>query len=99
MKPAKRSVDRGPHRSLVAGMLAALGFFTTTNASATDYYVATTGNDANAGTLDQPFATLQKGANIAAAGDTVYVRGGTYYITTPNTSGAGVTFNKSGTSD
>jgi len=61
--------------------------------------VATTGADSNAGTLAAPFATLQKGVNTAAAGDTVWIRGGTYSITTPATSGAGVNFTKSGTSD
>src|SRR3569832_130279 len=69
------------------------------NAHATDYYVATTGADSNAGTMAAPFATLQKAVNTAVAGDTVYIRGGTYKITTPATSGAGVNFNKSGTSD
>jgi len=64
-----------------------------------DYYVATTGSDSNAGTLAAPFATIQKGADVAGAGDTVYIRGGTYAITTPKNSGAGVTFSKSGSSD
>ena len=61
--------------------------------------MATTGADSTAGTLAAPFATLQKGVNTAAAGDTVWIRGGTYSITTPATSGAGVNFTKSGTSD
>jgi hypothetical protein len=68
-------------------------------AAATDYYVATTGSDSNPGTLDQPFATLQKGANVAMPGDTVYIRGGTYRIVTPATSNAGISITKSGTSD
>ncbi len=68
------------------------------SAQATDYYVATTGSDSNAGTMASPFATLQKGVNTAVAGDTVYIRGGTYNITTPATSGAGINFTKSGTS-
>src|SRR4051794_24208913 len=68
------------------------------SAQATDYYVATTGSDSNPGTMASPFATLQKGVNTAVAGDTVYIRGGTYSITTPVTSGAGVNFTKSGTS-
>ena len=66
---------------------------------ATEYYVAPAGSDANAGTLDKPFATLQKGADTAVAGDTVWIRGGTYAITTPKTSAAGILFSKSGTSD
>src|ERR1700729_3261923 len=67
------------------------------SAQATDYYVDTTGSDSNAGTMAAPFATLQKGANTALAGDTVWIRGGTYNITTPATSGAGINFTKSGT--
>ena len=52
-------------------------------ARAAEYYVATTGNDSNAGTMAAPFATLQKAINTAAGGDTVWIRGGTYKITTP----------------
>jgi hypothetical protein len=66
---------------------------------ATTYYVATTGSNSASGTLSQPFATLQKGNDVAVAGDTVYLRGGTYSITTPGAGGAGITINKSGTSD
>ncbi len=79
---------------IVLGALVAAG-----SAHAAEYYVATTGSDSNAGTLAAPFATLQKGVNTAVAGDTVWIRGGTYNITTPATSGAGVNFTKSGTSD
>ncbi len=32
--------------------------------SVTNYYVSPTGNDLNPGTLDQPFATIQKAANM-----------------------------------
>jgi parallel beta-helix repeat protein len=44
----------------------------------TTYYVSPTGNDSNPGTLTQPFRTIQKGVNKLAAGDTLYIRGGTY---------------------
>ena len=73
--------------------------FVTASAAASEYYVATTGSDSNAGTMDAPFATLQKGVNTAVAGDTVWIRGGTYKITTPASSSAGINFTKSGTSD
>jgi hypothetical protein len=56
--------------------------------AATTYYVATTGNNANPGTESQPWRTIQKAANTAAAGDTVLVRGGVY--------NERVTFKKSG---
>jgi hypothetical protein len=48
----------------------------------TKYYVATNGNDANAGTISAPFLTIQRAQTSAAAGDTVYIRGGTYNMTT-----------------
>jgi len=44
------------------------------------YFVATSGNNANPGTLALPFATVQRGLNAATSpGDTVEVRGGTYH--------------------
>ena len=69
------------------------------SAEATDYYVATTGSDSNAGTMAAPFATLQKGVNVAVAGDTVFIRAGTYASRRPPPAGAGIKFTKSGTSD
>jgi hypothetical protein len=41
-------------------------------------YVAPWGNDANPGTLTQPFYTLAKAVSVASAGQTIYMRGGTY---------------------
>lgn len=43
-----------------------------------DYYVSTTGNDANPGTFSAPWRTVQKAVNTLSAGDLVYVRGGQY---------------------
>ena len=45
---------------------------------AATYYVATTGNDANACTLSSPCRTIAKGLTKLGAGDTLYIRGGTY---------------------
>ncbi|MFL5730861.1 MAG: right-handed parallel beta-helix repeat-containing protein [Cytophagaceae bacterium] len=43
------------------------------------YYVSTSGNDnLNRGTLKQPFRTIQKGATVAIAGDSVFIRAGKY---------------------
>lgn len=42
------------------------------------YYVATAGNDANPGTLNQPFKSFRKGVSLLQAGDTLYIRGGLY---------------------
>lgn len=51
----------------------------TLTTQAVNYYVSTTGNDANAGTIDHPWRTVQKAANSAIAGSTVYIRQGTYF--------------------
>ena len=42
------------------------------------YYVATNGNDKSNGTKEAPFKTINHAAQIAVAGDTVRVFGGTY---------------------
>ncbi len=56
--------------------------------SGTTYYVSTSGNDNNPGTLTSPWRTVQKAANTVKAGDTVQVRAGTYNeIVTMKTSG------------
>ncbi|MEY3219547.1 MAG: hypothetical protein RIT27_904 [Pseudomonadota bacterium] len=45
---------------------------------ARQFVVSPQGNDANAGTLEQPWKTLKKAAATAQAGDLVLIRGGTY---------------------
>lgn len=42
------------------------------------YYISTIGDDKNNGSFGAPFRTIQKGANIAQAGDTVLVKEGVY---------------------
>lgn len=44
-----------------------------------DYFVSTTGNDANPGSIDLPFATVAKAIAVVGPGQTIYVRGGTYF--------------------
>lgn len=48
------------------------------DAMGTVYYVATSGNDNNPGTLSAPWRTIQKASDSVRPGDTVYVRGGVY---------------------
>lgn len=57
----------------------------------TSYYVSPNGDDANAGTLATPFRTVQKCAEVAQAGDTCYLRAGTYRetVTVPRSGAAG----------
>jgi hypothetical protein len=44
----------------------------------TNYYVSTSGSNTNPGTITLPWRTLQKAADTAQAGSTVYLRGGVY---------------------
>jgi len=47
-------------------------------ATAATYYVATNGSNANAGTESEPFGTIDQGIRALRAGDTLYIRAGTY---------------------
>lgn len=64
--------------------------------SGTDYYVSPAERDLNPGTINQPFATIQKDANVATEGSTIYIRGGVYnqklHVTHSGSSGAPITF-------
>ncbi|HTS16351.1 MAG TPA: right-handed parallel beta-helix repeat-containing protein [Verrucomicrobiae bacterium] len=52
------------------------------NVGATVYYVATNGNDSASGTsTNTPWRTPERGVISILAGDTLYVRGGTYMLT------------------
>jgi len=63
--------------------------------SANTYYVAPTGDDANPGTLAQPWRTIQHAADQLTPGDTVYIRAGTYHehvnVTRSGSAGAWLT--------
>jgi pectate lyase len=74
-----------PHRLAKALTAAALVFLLQTGpAFSTIFYVATNGIDSNTGTSNNPFATIMKAQSAAASGDTVYLRGGTYYLDNSN---------------
>lgn len=45
------------------------------------YFVATDGNDGADGSITNPFATPERAFGLAQAGDSIYVRAGTYYRT------------------
>src|SRR5689334_24975220 len=49
-------------------------------AGAASWYVAPDGDDAFVGSLDKPFATVQRAQQAAAPGDTVFIRGGVYSV-------------------
>jgi MYXO-CTERM domain-containing protein len=98
MKSVRRMSKLSRQCSLLLGLFVGLGLFASKSALATEYYVSPTGSDSNPGTQASPWGTVQKAASTAAAGDTVWFRGGTYAITTPSGSN-GIEFSKSGTSD
>src|SRR3954451_23819262 len=74
MKPLARPWIR-------AGIVLLIGLAPLSAKAANTYYVAPNGSDSNAGTQNAPFATLQKGNDSAAAGDTILMRAGTYNCT------------------
>src|SRR6266404_439997 len=61
-------------------MLSALLLLHGTPAVAAVWYVAPGGSDSDVGNQASPFATITKAQSAAASGDTVYLRGGTYYL-------------------
>jgi hypothetical protein len=65
-------------RALPIGLFSSLLWVAGNAASAAEHFVAPTGDDAAAGTIDKPFATVQRAQAAAAPGDVVNVRGGTY---------------------
>lgn len=81
--------------SLVASAVLSTTLFAGT-ASARELFVALSGNDANAGTISAPFATVRKASSVALPGDIVNIRGGVYYATAgimaKGTSAARITF-------
>jgi hypothetical protein len=44
------------------------------------FYVDLNGNDSNPGTLNKPWATINHAAEVVKAGESVYIRGGTYRV-------------------
>jgi len=42
------------------------------------YYVDPKGDDANPGTMEKPFATIQHAVDLVEPGDVIYLKGGTY---------------------
>ena len=63
----------------LSGGLIALGIWVSlTAAFGRDYHVATTGSDANAGSLSAPYRTVQKAADRMVAGDVCLIHAGTY---------------------
>ncbi len=56
------------------------------------FYIASNGNDSNAGTFAAPFKTFAPALNAATPGDFIYARGGTYNYDNSMTTSGGRTF-------
>ena len=70
---------------LVGGVFGIVGIASASNT----YYVAPEGDNSNPGTEAQPWKTIQKAADTLVAGDTVYIKNGTYNEkVTPQNSGS-----------
>lgn len=85
--------ERNRMRSLLYKCLSVLALVSASSsmASGQPWYVATSGSDSNNGSLGSPFRTIEKAVTAVKAGETIYVRGGTYSLT------ATITLSKSGT--
>ncbi|MEU6259679.1 right-handed parallel beta-helix repeat-containing protein [Streptomyces sp. NPDC047043] len=64
-----------------AATVTALGTAGEASAAAKTLVVATNGDDSAPGTLTRPLKSIQKAVDLAAPGDTIAVRGGTYALT------------------
>jgi hypothetical protein len=84
--------------NVIANATATVDFsLTPSTGSGETYYVATSGNDSNPGTVSQPWASFQHAADTAQPGDTIYFRGGTYpfeetHLTSSGTAESLITF-------
>jgi hypothetical protein len=104
MRTVKRRERRAPKCGRVLNgivdrmklIVSTLTLFVASLCGAQPYFVAPTGNDAEPGTLEKPFATLQRAQDAVRQkhGD-VFLRGGTYYLPAPLV----FTANDSGTKD
>jgi len=78
----ERPLEPGTHhrgrlaRSLALALAAACA--SAACASGATFYVSTSGNDKNPGTVGSPWRHIQHAASAVGAGDTVYVRAGVY---------------------
>lgn len=61
--------------------------------SGTSRYVSTSGNDTNAGTLASPWQTIRHAVSAVSAGDTIYIRAGTYHEHSVNITRSGTANN------
>jgi hypothetical protein len=75
MEPMKKLRNRA---KIMICAFAAYLIFASQILSATTFFVSTTGNNTNSGTLAEPFRTITLGISRMVAGDILYVRAGVY---------------------
>lgn len=81
MLPARANRFTTPCRQLLILLASfSLSLFIAASANAADFYMSPSGSDSNPGTLAAPWKTLNRSRNTVRAGDTVYLRGGDYFI-------------------
>ncbi len=73
-----------PWLFILTGILWIACFSLVPTALPATWYVATNGADLNPGASNSPFATVMRAQQAAAAGDVVYLRGGTYHLDNAN---------------
>src|SRR5262245_29761824 len=78
LMPVTRPIPSCTLRIILAS--AQLLIFPASSLLAATFYMAPNGADSNAGSIDAPFATIQRAQDSAAPGDTVLIRGGTYVM-------------------
>ena len=64
-------------RIMIFALLACLSATT----MAQPYFVASDGDDDNSGTQQAPLKTIEHAISLVKAGETIFIRGGTYYLT------------------
>lgn len=66
------------HIFLIVSLFPAMVLVSVSTAYAATYYVTQNGNDSNPGTINNPWRTIAKANRTLGAGDSVYIRQGTY---------------------
>jgi len=70
------SIDRGFQPTAMCDVIT--DFYVNDNNTSDDVYTTAVGNDANLGTADAPFLTIQHAINVVGAGDDIFVDAGSY---------------------
>jgi cobalamin biosynthesis protein CobD/CbiB len=63
-------------------IISSIAFLLSVTVNGTTWYAATDGSDINPGTEQYNFQTIGKAVSLVQAGEIIYVRGGTYNLST-----------------